>query len=71
MSACSSDLVPKFSNVPVEVTNNMLMSVPTKPSVEEVIAFGGIPRPTATEVRISERIGAQPDADSTQMERAM
>jgi hypothetical protein len=47
------------------------MLVPKKPSVEEVIAFGGIPRPTATEVRISERIGAQSDADLTQMERAM
>jgi hypothetical protein len=70
-SADSSDLVSNILNEPVEVTNDMHMLVPKKPSVEEVIAFGGIPRPTATEVRISERIGAQSDADLTQMERAM
>jgi hypothetical protein len=71
MSHAISDLAPKNSNVTVEVTNNMLVSVSSKPSVEEVIAFGGIPCPHANEVRISKRIGAHSDADLTQMERAM
>jgi hypothetical protein len=71
MSHAISDLAPKNSNVTVEVTNNMLVSVSSKPSVEEVIAFGGIPCPHANEVRISKRIGAQSDADLTRMERAM
>jgi hypothetical protein len=64
-SADSSDLVSNILNELVEVTNDIRMSVPKKPYVEEVVAFGGIPRPTATEVRISERIGAQSDADLT------
>jgi hypothetical protein len=40
------------------------------PSTEEVIAFGGIPKPTLG-VRSSTRLGGQPNADMSQMERAM
>ncbi|KAK1629024.1 hypothetical protein QYE76_003363 [Lolium multiflorum] len=40
------------------------------PSIEEVIAFGGIPRPTGG-VRSSARLGGQPNADMPQMEKAM
>jgi hypothetical protein len=39
-------------------------------STEEVIAFGGIPQPTAG-VRSSTRLGGQPDADMPQLEKAM
>nr|XP_051185830.1 uncharacterized protein LOC127299826 [Lolium perenne] len=38
---------------------------------EEIIAFGGIPEPKASDVRASARIGAQATVDQTQMERAM
>jgi hypothetical protein len=40
------------------------------PSTEEVIAFGGIPQPTAG-VRSSKRLGGQPDADMPRLEKAM
>jgi hypothetical protein len=40
------------------------------PSTEEVIAFGGIPKPTLG-VRSSTWLGGQPNADMSQMERAM
>jgi hypothetical protein len=40
------------------------------PTIEEVIAFGGIPKPTF-EVRSSTRLGRQPNADMPQMEKAM
>jgi hypothetical protein len=66
-----SDMVPNNTTVTVDVTNNLPLSVSPKPSVEDVVAFGGIPCPAANEVRISKRIGAQSDADLTQMERAM
>jgi hypothetical protein len=40
------------------------------PSLEEVIAFGGIQKPTAG-VRSSTRLGSQPNADMPIMEKAM
>jgi hypothetical protein len=40
------------------------------PSIEEVIAFGGIPKPTSV-VRSSARLGGQPNADMPQMEKAI
>ncbi|KAK1613558.1 hypothetical protein QYE76_019075 [Lolium multiflorum] len=42
-----------------------------KPSMEEVISFGGISRGSDMGIRSSDRIRAQPNADATQMERAM
>jgi hypothetical protein len=42
-----------------------------EPSLEEVIAFGGISCVDTTEVRSSSRIRDQSDADDTQMVRAM
>jgi hypothetical protein len=39
-------------------------------STEEVIAFGGIPKPSAG-LRSSNRLGGQPDADMPLMEKAM
>jgi hypothetical protein len=41
------------------------------PSLEEVIAFGGISNVSQTKVRSSARIRAQPDADDTILEKAM
>jgi hypothetical protein len=40
------------------------------PFIEEVIAFGGIPKPTSV-VRSSARLGGQPNADMPQMEKAI
>jgi hypothetical protein len=40
------------------------------PSIEEVIAFGGVPKPNM-DVRSSSRLGGQPNADMPQMEKAM
>ncbi|KAK1602601.1 hypothetical protein QYE76_016870 [Lolium multiflorum] len=45
-------------------------SVSHCPSIEEVIAFGGIPKPNM-DVRSSSRLGGQPNADMPQMEKAM
>ncbi|XP_071680630.1 uncharacterized protein [Lolium perenne] len=41
-----------------------------RPTMEEVIAFGGIPQPSL-DVRTSARLGGQPDGDMSQMEKAM
>jgi hypothetical protein len=40
------------------------------PSTEEVIAFGGIPKPS-NGLRSSSRLGSQPNADMPQLEKAM
>jgi hypothetical protein len=40
-----------------------------RPTVEEVIAFGGIPKPSG--VRTSKRLGCHADVDMPQMEKAM
>ena len=39
-----------------------------KPSMEEVIAFGGIATPTSLGIRSSERLSTQPNADASVME---
>ncbi|KAK1618468.1 hypothetical protein QYE76_023985 [Lolium multiflorum] len=41
-----------------------------RPTMEEVIAFGGIPQPSL-DVRTSARLGGQPGGDMLQMEKAM
>jgi hypothetical protein len=45
-------------------------SVSHCPSIEEVIAFGGIPKPNSV-VRSSARLGGQSNTDMPQMEKAM
>jgi hypothetical protein len=45
-------------------------NVPLFPSIEEIIAFGGILKPT-TRVRSSTRLGSQPNADMPQLEKAI
>ncbi|KAM0841956.1 hypothetical protein ACQ4PT_058679 [Festuca glaucescens] len=45
-------------------------SVSHCPSIEEVIAFGGIPKPNIG-VRSSTRLGGQPNVDMPQLEKAM
>jgi hypothetical protein len=42
-----------------------------KPTMEQLVAFGGISEPSSNGVRSSGRIRAQPNADMTQMERAV
>jgi hypothetical protein len=44
---------------------------PRSPTREELIAFGGISEPAFNGIRSSERIRAQPNADVSQMERAI
>jgi hypothetical protein len=44
--------------------------VPVNPTVEEVIAFGGIPKPSPG-MRSSSRLGHQRDGDMPQLDRAM
>jgi hypothetical protein len=41
------------------------------PSVHDVVAFGGIASPSLSNIRASDKIRAQPNADASQMERAM
>ena len=66
-----SDNVECVDSMNMTLNSNVNMNMAGIPSVEDVIAFGGIPTPVATQVRSSSRIGNQPDADATQMERAM
>ena len=43
----------------------------SKPTMEEIVAFGGIADPSRSGVRSSARLRAMPDADRPQLERAM
>jgi hypothetical protein len=45
-------------------------SLPTKPSREDIIALGGIQDPAKEAPRSSEHVRAQPNADTSQLERA-
>jgi hypothetical protein len=42
-----------------------------KPSLAKVIAFGGIPKTAAVDIRSSDPVRSQPNADATQMECAV
>jgi hypothetical protein len=44
---------------------------PSLPTREELIAFGGISEPAFNGIRSSDRLRAQPNADASQLERAM
>lgn len=72
MSPCSDNMHSKCFVNPwtLELIEDVL-STPVRPSLESVIAFGGIPKEAAIEVRSSARLGGRPDADSTQMEKTM
>jgi hypothetical protein len=59
-----------MSNVSLSLIENSVDNVPARPTMEEVIAFGGIPQPSL-DVRTSARLGGQPDGDMSQMEKAM
>jgi hypothetical protein len=73
-SSGESPILPAFSsnndihNASVSIVDNG--SVSHCPSLEEIIAFGGIPKPSGN-VRSSTRLGGQPNADMPQMEKAM
>ncbi|KAM0878122.1 hypothetical protein ACQ4PT_035063 [Festuca glaucescens] len=45
-------------------------NIPAQPTLDEIIAFGGIPK-TSTGVRSSARLENRPDVDMPQMEKAM
>jgi hypothetical protein len=42
-------------------------NMPVQPTIEEVITFGGIPKPSL-DVRTSKRLGGQPGVDMPQLE---
>jgi hypothetical protein len=58
------------SNKPIDVPSHVQTDGATSFSRDEIIAFGGIPEPSSKGTRSSARIGAQVNADDTQMERA-
>nr|XP_051196422.1 uncharacterized protein LOC127309713 [Lolium perenne] len=62
-----ADLATKKSTTPG------IMTTPVSPALfsDEVIAFGGIKSQTAKGIRSSGRLRAQPNADATQLEKAM
>ncbi|KAK1696218.1 hypothetical protein QYE76_012915 [Lolium multiflorum] len=73
-SSGGSPLLSVFSsnndihNASISIVDNG--SVSHCPSLEEIIAFGGIPKPSGN-VRSSTRLGGQPNADMPQLEKAM
>ena len=67
---------PMSESIPISVdvfpVNNLKGdSVSSNVSLQEIIAYGGIQQPVVSGIRSSERIHAQPNADATQVERAM
>jgi hypothetical protein len=54
-----------------DFVSDFALDGPKKISREEVVAFGGIMEPTVRGIRSSARIEAQPNADDTQLKRAM
>jgi hypothetical protein len=59
-----------FSGTTVTPVKEQHGSIRKSPLVHDVASFGGI-APPALSIRTSDRIRAQPNADATQMERAM
>jgi hypothetical protein len=58
------------SKVCLSLIENSSDNMAVCPTMEEVIAFGGIPQPSL-DVRTSARLGGQPGGDMFQMEKAM
>jgi hypothetical protein len=65
-----SSPVKEKSNVSLSLIENSMDNLAVRPTVEEVIAFGGIPQPPLG-VRSSTRLGGQLGGDMLQMEKAM
>jgi hypothetical protein len=65
------DLCTVNNECQASVSKTQRATVLSEPSLEEVIAFGGIPCVDSTKGRSSSRIRSQVDADDTQMARAM
>jgi hypothetical protein len=66
LSHSSSSMMPTLSLSLMDCSTY----VPVQPSLEDVIAFGGIPK-ASTEVRASSRLETRPDVDMPQLEKAM
>nr|XP_051199363.1 uncharacterized protein LOC127312853 [Lolium perenne] len=64
-------ITPSILTSTNDMSKVMGVSPTNKPSMEEVISFGGISRGSDMGLRSSDRIRRQPNADATQMERAM
>jgi hypothetical protein len=60
-----------YANASPTRSDQMVAEKVTTPSLEDVIAFGGIPCVNNSGVRTSSRIREQNDADDTQLARAM
>jgi hypothetical protein len=59
-----------FNSLPLPSVANT-GDTPSLPTREELIAFGGISEPAFNGIRSSDRLRAQPNADASQLERAM
>jgi hypothetical protein len=65
-SPTRGSLVHQRGSVKGQVASSMV-----NPTMEQLVAFGGIAEPSSNGVRTSVRIRAQPNADMPQMERAV
>jgi hypothetical protein len=63
-----NSVLPPLSDVTPEASKICTKLIP---SLEEVVAFGGISDPAVSGIRSSKRISKQSDGDATQLERAM
>ncbi|KAM0838716.1 hypothetical protein ACQ4PT_060784 [Festuca glaucescens] len=61
----------QFPGTPMATVTDFEGKTKRTPLVDDVAVFGGIASPSLSNVRASDRIRAQPNADATQMERAM
>jgi hypothetical protein len=72
-TTCSNYFVSQADLATKKSTTPGLMTTPVSPALfsDEVIAFGGVKSQTAKGIRSSGRLRAQPNADATQLEKAM
>jgi hypothetical protein len=72
-TACSNSFVSQAGLATKMSTTPGIMTTPVSPALfsDEVIAYGGIKSQEAKGIRSSGRLRAQPNADATQLEKAM
>jgi hypothetical protein len=73
ITTCPNYIVSQADGIANKKTVPAIMTTPVSKthSIEEVIAYGGIRSQVAKGVRSSGRLRAQPNADATQLEKAM